>query len=46
MSLPAFTPLKGALRRRLDAWRRFVATDTGAVTVDWVVLTAAMRRWG
>lgn len=29
------------LRRKLAAARRFVATETGAVTVDWTVLAAA-----
>lgn len=35
-----------ALRARLDTFRQFVATDTGAVTVDWVVLTAAVVGLG
>ncbi len=35
-----------ALRRRLAALRDFVNTDTGAVTVDWTVLAAAVVGLG
>ena len=35
-----------ALRARIAEVRRFIQTDTGAVTVDWVVLTGAIVGLG
>lgn len=35
-----------ALRARLDDMRRFIRTETGAVTVDWVVMAAAVVGLG
>lgn len=30
------------VRRPLDLWNAFVRAEDGAVTVDWIVLTAAI----